>query len=94
MRESLHSFQLLPAVASKRSCHALQSALASFLDAPMHGVVCLGVGDGVGVVGAGVGAGVGFVGAGVGAGVVGAAQPVSSQLLHLQNIVVLQMLFV
>ena len=93
MRESLHSVQLLPAVASKRSCHALQSALVRFLDASVHGVVGGGVGDGVGVVGAGVGAGVGGVGAGVGAGVVGAAQRESSQMWHLQNVVVLQMLF-
>jgi hypothetical protein len=56
-------------------------------------VVGGGVGDGVGGVGAGVGAGVGGVGAGVGAGVVGAAQTGSSQMWHLQNVVVLQMLF-
>ena len=92
MREALHLVQLLPAVASKRSCHALQSALARCADASVHGVGGGGVGDGVGGVGAGVGAGVGGVGAGVGAGV-GTAQCGSSQLLHKQNSVVLQMLF-
>ena len=92
MRESLHAVQLLPAVASKISCHALQSALARCADAPVHGVGGGGAGDGVGGVGAGVCAGVGGVGAGVGAGVA-TTQTGSSHLLHLQNSVVLQMLF-